>query len=75
VVYKTEIGAIAAWHTKGAHWIFNRMATANGWELETIGDEYAECADWLVVPKTVKVRKTMGQNGYYKFEVKRVSFS
>lgn len=75
VVYKTEIGAITAWHTKGAHWIFNRMATANGWELETIGDEYAECADWRAIPRTVKVRKTMGQNGYYKFEVKGVSYA
>ena len=75
VVYKTEIGAITAWHTKGAHWIFNRMATANGWELETIGDEYAECADWRAIPRTVKVKKTMGQNGYYKFEVKGVSFA
>lgn len=74
VVYKTEIGAITAWHTKGAHWIFNRMATANGWELETIGDQYAECAEWRAIPKTVKVKKTMGQNGYYKFEVKGVSF-
>lgn len=74
VVYKTEIGAITAWHTKGAHWIFNRMATANGWELETIGDEYAECAEWRAIPKTVKVKKTMGQNGYYKFEVKGVSY-
>ena len=74
VVYKTEIGAITAWHTKGAHWIFNRMATANGWELETIGDEYSECADWRAIPKAVKVKKTMGQNGYYKFEVKGVSY-
>lgn len=74
VIYKTEIGAITAWHTKGAHWIFNRMATANGWELETIGDEYTECADWRAIPKTVKVKKTMGQNGYYKFEVKGVSY-
>lgn len=74
VVYKTEIGAITAWHTKGTHWIFNRMATANGWELETIGDAYAECADWRAIPKTVKVKKTMGQNGYYKFEVKAVQY-
>lgn len=75
VVYKTEIGAITAWHTKGAHWIFNRMATANGWELETIGDEYAECSDWRAIPKTVKVKKTMGQNGYYNFKVQGVSFA
>lgn len=74
VVYKTEIGAITAWHTKGAHWIFNKLATANGWELETIGDEYAECADWRAIPKTVKVKKTMGQNGYYRFEIKSVQF-
>ena len=50
------------------------MATANGWELETIGDQYAECAEWRAIPKTVKVKKTMGQNGYYKFEVKGVSY-
>lgn len=75
VIYKTEIGAITAWHTKSAHWIFNRMATANGWELETIGESYAECAEWRAIPKTVKVKKTMGQNGYYKFEVKGVSYA
>lgn len=75
VVYKTEIGAITAWHTKSAHWIFTKMATANGWELESISDQYAECADWRRVPKSVKVRKVMGQNGYYKFEVKAVSFA
>ena len=34
-------------------------------------DAKGVCSNWS---KTVKVKKTMGQNGYYKFEVKGVSY-
>ena len=70
--YSTEIGTIVAWHTKKQHWIFNRLAKANGCELVDIDSDYSQCAFWSVSPNKIKVKKTLGQNGYAKFEVKSV---
>lgn len=72
--YKTEIGAIIAWHTKKQHWVFNRLAKANNTDLEQIDREYSQCQFWSVAPHEIKVKKSMGQNGYAKFEVKSVEF-
>ena len=72
--YATEIGAVIAWHTKKQHWIFNRLARANGCDIETIDAEYSQCAFWSVAPHELKVKKSLGQNGYAKFEVKEVLF-
>lgn len=74
VTYATEIGSISAWHTKAQHWVFNRLATANGWEIETISDDYGECQHWQRAPKSVKVKKSMGLNGYARFEIRGVSY-
>jgi DNA repair protein RadD len=74
VIYATEIGAVAAWHTKKQHWVFNRLAKANGAELETIDAKYSQCETWKVAPNEIKVKKSLGQNGYAKFEVKGVEF-
>lgn len=72
--YATEIGAVIAWHTKKQHWIFNRLAKANGCDIETIDANYSQCGFWSVAPHELKVKKTLGQNGYAKFEVKSVEF-
>ncbi len=72
--YATEIGAVVAWHTKKQHWVFNRLAKANGWAVETIDAKYSQCAEWKVAPHEIKVKKSLGQNGYAKFEVKGVEF-
>ena len=72
--YATEIGAVVAWHTKKQHWVFNRLAKANGTDLESIDSNYSQCDAWKVSPHEVKVKKTLGQNGYAKFEVKGVEF-
>ena len=72
--YMTEIGKVIAWHTKKHHWVFNRLARANGCDIETIDGEYSQCAFWSVAPHEIKVKKSLGQNGYAKFEVKSVEF-
>ncbi|AUR87399.1 coil containing protein [Vibrio phage 1.158.O._10N.261.45.E12] len=76
--YNTEIGAIVAWHTSRQHWIFNRLAEANGIVRSKIDDaidaKYSQCAFWTVAPHQIKVKKSEGQNGYAKFEVKQVEF-
>jgi len=72
--YATEIGAVIAWHTKKQHWIFNRLAKANGCDIETIDANYSQCGFWSVAPHELKVKKSLGQNGYAKFEVKEVLF-
>jgi DNA repair protein RadD len=74
VVYATEIGAVVAWHTKKQHWVFNRLCKANGFEVETIDNKYSQCETWRVAPNEIKVKKSMGLNGYAKFEVKGVEF-
>lgn len=74
VTYATEIGAVVAWHTKKQHWVFNRLAKANDWAVETIDNKYSQCAEWKVSPHEIKVKKSLGQNGYAKFEVKSVEF-
>ena len=72
--YATEIGSVVAWHTKKQHWVFNRLAKANGWGVEAIDAKYSQCGDWKVAPHEIKVKKSLGQNGYAKFEVKGVEF-
>lgn len=76
--YNTEIGAIVAWHTSRQHWIFNRLAEANGINRDdidsAIDNEYSQCAFWTVAPHQIKIKKSEGQNGYAKFEVKQVEF-
>lgn len=72
--YSTEIGAVVAWHTKKQHWVFNRLARANSSDIETIDIKYSQCAEWKVAPNEIKVKKSLGQNGYAKFEVKGVEF-
>jgi DNA repair protein RadD len=72
--YATEIGSVIAWHTKKQHWVFNRLARANGTDLETIDADYSQCDFWTTAPHQLKVKKTLGQNGYAKFEVKSVEF-
>lgn len=72
--YATEIGAVIAWHAKKQHWIFNRLAKANGCDIETIDANYSQCGFWSVAPHELKVKKSLGQNGYAKFEVKSVEF-
>ena len=74
VTYSTEIGAVVAWHTKKQHWIFNRLARANNTSLEDVNASYDQCVAWKVAPSELKVKKTLGQNGYAKFEVKSVEF-
>lgn len=76
--YMTEIGLIVAYHTSRQHWIFNRLAEANGIVRskidDAIDDQYSQCAFWTVAPHQIKVKKSEGQNGYAKFEVKQVEF-
>jgi len=72
--YATEIGAVIAWHTKKQHWIFNRLARANSCDIEAIDANYSQCGFWSVAPNELKVKKSLGQNGYAKFEVKEVLF-
>ena len=72
--YATEIGAVVAWHTKKRHWVFNRLAKANGTDVETIDHKYSQCDLWKVAPHEIKVKKSLGQNGYAKFEVRSVEF-
>ncbi|AUG84974.1 hypothetical protein MAELSTROM_55 [Pseudoalteromonas phage Maelstrom] len=74
VTYATEIGAVVAWHTKKQHWVFNRLARANGADVETIDNKYSQCDLWKVAPHEIKVKKSLGQNGYAKFEVRSVEF-
>lgn len=74
VIYSTEIGAVVAWHTKKQHWVFNRLARANSSDIETIDIKYSQCSEWKVAPHEIKVKKSLGQNGYAKFEVKGVEF-
>jgi DNA repair protein RadD len=74
VTYKTEIGSIIAWHTKKQHWVFNRLARANNTNIELINNDYSPCEFWTVSPHEIKVKKSMGPNGYTKFEVKSVEF-
>ena len=73
-VYSTEIGAITAWHTKKQHWVFNRLARANKTDLDLIDPKYTQCNFWAISPDNIKIKKSMGQNGYAKFEVKEVIF-
>ena len=72
--YATEIGSVVSWHTKRQHWVFNRLAKANSWNPEAIDHQYTQCAEWKVAPHEIKVKKSLGQNGYAKFEVKSVEF-
>ena len=72
--YSTEVGAVVAWHTKKQHWVFNRLAKANGSDIETVDSKYSQCEFWKVAPNEIKIKKSMGQNGYAKFEVKGVEF-
>ena len=72
--YATDIGAVVAWHTKKQHWVFNRLAKANNWDIEGIDAQYSQCSGWRVAPHEIKVKKSMGQNGYAKFEVRGVEF-
>lgn len=76
--YNTEIGMIVAWHTTRQHWVFNRLAEANGIGRDKIDDaidsECSQCAFWTVAPHQIKVKKSEDQNGYAKFEVKQVEF-
>ncbi len=72
--YATEIGSVVAWHTKRQHWVFNRLAKANNWNPEAIDEKYSQCDLWKVAPHEIKVKKSLGQNGYAKFEVKSVEF-
>ena len=74
VTYSTEIGAVVSWHTKKQHWVFNRLAKANGADVEAIDAKYSQCANWKVAPHEIKVKKSLGQNGYAKFEVRSVEF-
>jgi len=74
-VYSTEIGAITAWHTKKQHWVFNRLAKANNTDLDMIDGEYSQCDFWSVAPDNIKIKKSMGANGYAKFEVREVIFN
>lgn len=73
--YSTEIGAITAWHTKKQHWVFNRLASANEAALDEIDENYAQCDFWNVAPDNIKIKKSMGANGYAKFEVREVIFA
>jgi DNA repair protein RadD len=75
VEYATEIGTITAWHTKKQHWVFNRLSAANGVPLDDIDENYSQCDFWSVSPDNIKIKKTMGQNGYAKFEVREVIFN
>lgn len=72
--YKTQIGTIKAWHTKKQHWIFNRLARENKTSLDVIDNEYTQCDFWSVSPDNIKVKKSMGDSGYAKFEVREVIF-
>jgi len=72
--YSTEIGAITAWHTKKQHWVFNRLAKANETDLDMIDNNYTQCDFWSVAPDNIKIKKSMGLNGYAKFEVREVIF-
>jgi DNA repair protein RadD len=76
--YHTEIGAVVAWHTNRQHWVFNLLAEANGVNRNSIDSmidvEYSQCAFWTVAPHQIQVKKSEGNNGYAKFEVKKVEF-
>lgn len=72
VIYKTEIGAVTGWHSKKQHWIFNRVARANGVEPEFV-QSIKDCESWNAIPSTVKIKKVIN-SGYTNFEVKGVSF-
>lgn len=78
VTYHTEIGAVVAWHTKKQHWVFNRLAEANGVNRNDvdalIDSQYSQCAFWTVAPHSIKVKKSEGNGGYAKFEVKSVEY-
>jgi len=72
VIYKTEIGAVTGWHSQKQHWIFNRLARANGAEpalIRSIND----CEGWDAIPAAVKVKKSI-RDGFTRFEVKEVIF-
>ena len=73
--YITEIGAVTAWHTKKQHWVFNRLAKANECSLDEIDENYTQCDFWTVAPSNVKIKKSEGQNGYAKFEIREVIFN
>lgn len=70
--YKTELGAVTAWHSKKQQWIFNRLCRANGVEPEFVND-FKDCEKWREAPKFVKIKKSI-QNGFTRFEVKEVRF-
>ena len=72
--YATEIGTITAWHTKKQHWVFNRLAKANETDLDLIDQKYTQCDFWNVAPDNIKIKKSMGDSGYAKFEVREVIF-
>lgn len=74
VTYMTEIGSITAWHSKKQHWVFNRLAKANGCNLDEIDENYSQCDFWNVSPANVKIKKSEGQNGYASFEVREVIY-
>lgn len=72
VVYKTELGAVTGWHSQKQHWIFNRIARANGVEpafIRSVND----CAEWKAIPTNVKIKKLI-RDGFTNFEVKEVRF-
>lgn len=74
--YNTEIGKVIAYHSKKQHWIFNKLAKSNNCtNLNSVDLEYKICEKWNVYPSSVKVKKTAGQNGYAKFEIKSVEFA
>lgn len=72
VTYKTELGAVTGWHSQKQHWIFNRLARANGVEPEFIRS-VNDCAEWKAIPANVKIKKVI-RDGFTNFEVKEVRF-
>ena len=73
VTYHTTAGHITAYHTQKQHWIFAMMCYLNGMEPETVEPDYSNCADWVVPPKTVKIKKTEA-DGFSRLEIKEVHY-
>lgn len=71
--YKTELGAVTAWHSKKEYWVFNRLARANG-AIPELVQKYSDCEKWDKHPNKVKIRKVMNASGYVQYEVKGVEF-
>ena len=73
VTYHTTAGHITAYHTQKQSWIFRQMCYANFTQPESVDPDYANCADWSVPPKTVKIKKTE-HDGFSRLEIKEVHY-